>query len=44
MICPLQAQQMIILQSIFDSLSDDNNDDMGVELYIATREFIKHCY
>lgn len=43
MICPLEPQEMAILHSLFDPFDDANQDDMGVELYIATREFVKHC-
>lgn len=43
MVCPLEAQQMNILQSLFNPLESDNQDDMGVELYIAAREFVNHC-
>ena len=43
-ICPLEPQEMAILHSLFDPLDYTNqDDDMGVELYIATREFVKHC-
>lgn len=31
------------MQSIFDPLGDENQEDMGVELYITIREFVKHC-
>ena len=42
--CPLDPEEMAILHSLFDPLEDTNqDDDMGIELYIATREFVKHC-
>ena len=39
--CPLQSQQLAILRSHIDPLSDCT--DFGVGLYLATREIIVAC-
>lgn len=42
--CPLEPEEMAILQSTFNNDPlDDIDGDMGTSLYICTRTFVKSC-
>lgn len=42
--CPLELEEMAILQSVFSNdPHDDIDGDMGTSLYICTRTFVKSC-
>jgi len=42
--CPLQQEELSILQSLFNNdPHDDIDNDMGIALYICTRIFVHSC-
>ena len=43
-LCPLEPEEMAVLQSVFSNDPfDDLDGDMGTSLYISIREFVRRC-